>query len=54
MSNFNECALIHLVSWTDLTTSTLDFETLFFEVLKTPKTTQLQVSAFCQRINQLQ
>ena len=39
---FNECALLQLVSWTNLMTSTLDLETLFLEVLKTPKTIQLQ------------
>ena len=32
-----------LVFWTDLMTLILDLETQFFEVLKTPRSTQLQV-----------
>ena len=32
-----------LVSWTDLITSTPDLETQFLKVLKTPRSTQLQV-----------
>ena len=31
------------LSWTDLMTLTLDLKTLFLEILKTPRTTQLQV-----------
>ena len=34
-------------------TSTLDLETQFLEVLKTPKSTQLQIKWFFQRISQL-
>ena len=33
--------------------STLDLETQFFKVLKTPRSTQLQVKCVCQRISQL-
>ena len=43
LSSFNEFALLQLVSWIDLMTSTLDLETLFLEVLKISRTTQLQV-----------
>ena len=43
VSRLNEIALQLAFSWTDLMTSTLDLETMFLEVLKTPRTTQLQV-----------
>ena len=42
VSSFKNFALQLAFSWTDLMTSTLDLETLFLEVLKTPRTTQLQ------------
>ena len=52
--SFNECALFQLVSWTDLMTSTLDLETLFLEVLKKPRTIQLQVKCVLLKNYQLQ
>ena len=51
MSRFNELALLQLISWTNLMTSTLDLKTQFLEVLKTPRSTQLQVNCVLSKDN---
>ena len=49
MSSFNELAFLQLVPWIDLMTLTLDLETQFLEVLKMPRTTQLQVKCILSK-----